>query len=72
MARSDQRISYYNSSHTRIELQAFDAWGAGPLLGGRIVAWCHQRLYPLLFAFCSQAKLRWIVLIVVRFKIVPS
>ena len=28
-------------------------------------------LYPLLFAFYSQAKLRWIALIVVRFKIVP-
>ena len=32
----------------------------------------HQRLHPLLFAFQSQDKSRWIVLIVVRFKIVPS
>ena len=35
MARSDQRISFCNSSHTRIELQAADArrldrcWAAG-------------------------------------------
>ena len=31
----------------------------------------HQRLYPLLFAFWIQGKLGWIVLLVVRFKIVP-
>ena len=27
MARSDKKISFYNSSHTRIELQAADARG---------------------------------------------
>ena len=29
MARSDLRISFYNSSHTRIQLQAADARGLG-------------------------------------------
>ena len=32
----------------------------------------HHRLYQLLFSFQSQEKSRWIVLVVVRFKIVPS
>ena len=32
----------------------------------------HQRLYPLLFAFLIQEKIHRIVLIAVRFKIVPS
>ena len=33
----------------------------------------HQRLYfPLLFAFQNQEESRWVVSMVVRFKIVPS
>ena len=32
----------------------------------------NERLHSLLFAFESQKKSRWVVLVVVRFKIVPA
>ena len=41
MPRFDQRSSYYNSSHTHAHrVVGCCCWGAGLLLGGRIVAWC--------------------------------
>ena len=72
MARSDQTISFYNSSHTRkgCRLLMLGGWTAAGQQDRSVVPLAPKD-YPLLFAFYSQEKLRWIVLIVVRFQIVP-